>query len=78
MKQKVLVSDYCTSFVKKYKFNEEIKFTPVYINSATKLMINHRFKLKGSFQEILFMIDAWINNGSGWIIESIESQYINI
>ena len=24
------------------------------------------------------MIDAWINNGSGWIIESIESQYINI
>ena len=24
------------------------------------------------------MIDAWINNGSAWIIESIESQYINI
>ena len=24
------------------------------------------------------MIDTWINNGSGWIIESIESQYINI
>ena len=24
------------------------------------------------------MIDAWINNRSGWIIESIESQYINI
>ena len=23
-------------------------------------------------------IDAWINKGSGWIIESIESQYINI
>ena len=23
------------------------------------------------------MIDAWINNGSGWIIESVESQYIN-
>ena len=23
------------------------------------------------------MIDAWINNGSGWIIELIESQYIN-
>ena len=41
-------------------------------------MINHRFKLEESFQEILYMIDAWINNGSGWIIESIESQYINI
>ena len=24
------------------------------------------------------MIDAWINEGSRWIIESIESQYINI
>ena len=24
------------------------------------------------------MIDAWINEGSGQIIESIESQYINI
>ena len=23
------------------------------------------------------MIDVWINNGSGWIIELIESQYIN-
>ena len=24
------------------------------------------------------MTDAWINEGSGWIDESIESQYINI
>ena len=24
------------------------------------------------------MIDAWINEGSGWIIELIESQCINI
>ena len=24
------------------------------------------------------MIDNWINEGSGWIIELIESQYINI
>ena len=41
-------------------------------------MINHRFKLEDSFQEILYMIDCWINEGSGWIVESIESQYINI
>ena len=44
----------------------------------TKTVINHRFKLENSFQEILYMIDVWINNGSGWIIELIESQYINI
>ena len=24
------------------------------------------------------MTDVWINNGSDWIIELIESQYINI
>ena len=24
------------------------------------------------------MIDVWIDNGSGWIIELIESQYVNI
>ena len=24
------------------------------------------------------MIDVWVNNGSGWIIELIEYQYINI
>ena len=24
------------------------------------------------------MIDVWINNGSGWNVEPIESQYINI
>ena len=37
-------------------------------------MINHTFKLENSFQEILYMIDFWINEGSGWIAESIESQ----
>ena len=64
--------------LKKYKLNGEIEFAPVYFNSVTKTVINHRFKLKNSFQEILYMIDAWINNGSGWNVESIESQYINI
>ena len=63
---------------KKYKPNGEIECAPVYFNSVTKLVINHRFKLQKSFQEILYMIDAWINNGSGWIIESVESQDINI
>ena len=37
-----------------------------------------RFKLEHAFQQILYRIDAWINKGLDWIIESIESQYINI
>ena len=64
--------------LKKCKLNGEIEFAPVYFNSVTKTVINHRFRLENSFQEILYMIDVWINNGSGWNVESIESQYINI
>ena len=41
-------------------------------------MINQRFRLENYFQEILYMIDVWINNGSGQNVELIESQYINI
>ena len=44
----------------------------------TKTVINYRFRLENSFQEILYTIDVWINNGSGWNVESIDSQYINI
>ena len=44
----------------------------------TKTVINHRFKLENYFEEILYLIDVWINEGSGWNVESIESQYINV
>ena len=64
--------------LQKYKLNGEIEFAPVDFNSVTKTVINHRFRLESSFQEILYMIDVWINEGSGWTVESIESQYINI
>ena len=65
--------------LKKYKLNGETEFRPVYFNSVTKTVTNHiLFKLEKSFEEILYMIDVWINNGSGWIIELIESQYISI
>ena len=64
--------------LKKYKLNGKIEFAPVYFNSLTKIVINHRFRLVNSFQEILYMIDVWINEGSGWNVESIEFQYINI
>ena len=40
-------------------------------------MINHKFSLKNCLR-ILYRIDNWINEGSGWIVESIESQYINL
>ena len=63
---------------KKYKPNGEIEFTLVYFNSTTKKVINHKFSLENVFQEILYRNDNWVNEGSGWIVELIESQYINI
>ena len=39
--------------LKKYKSNGEIEFAPVYFNSVTKLIINYRYRLNKSFQEIL-------------------------
>ena len=64
--------------LKKYKPNEEIKFTPVYFNSTTKTLINHKFSLENAFQKILNKINTWINEGSGWIVELSESHSINI
>ena len=64
--------------LKKHKINGEIEFAAVYFNSVTKTVINHRFRLENYFQDILYMFDVWINNGSGWNVESTESQYINI
>ena len=43
--------------LKKYKPDGEIEFRPVYFNSTTKTVINHRFRLENSFQEILHLID---------------------
>ena len=60
--------------LKKYKTDGENEFRPVYFNSSTKTVINHKFKLENSFQEILYLIDNWVNKGSGWIFESIESH----
>ena len=62
----------------KYKPNGKIEFRLVYFNSTTKTVINHKYSLKNAFQEILYKIDNWINEGSGWVIELTESQYINV
>ena len=64
--------------LKKYKSNGETEFGSVYFNSTTKTVINHQFSLDNTLQKILYRIDNWINEGSGWIVELIKSQYINI
>ena len=58
--------------LEKYK-STEIEFAPVYFNSTTITVTNERFS-----QEILYRVNNWIIEGSGWIVELIEYQYINI
>ena len=41
-------------------------------------MINYIFGLENVFQEILYRIGNWINKESDWVVELIESQYINV
>ena len=52
------------------KTDGSIEYSPVYFNSTTKTVINSdEFGLDQSFHEILYRIDNWFNQGSGWIIE---------
>ena len=62
----------------KEKINGDTEHPSVYFNSITKTIINLDFNLDKSFEEILYRIDNWINEGSGWIIESINGEYANI
>ena len=58
--------------------NGDIEFVLVCFNSTTKIVVNLEFDLDKYFQEILYRIDIWINEGSDWVIESIDTEYVNI
>ena len=57
----------------------DIEFDPktLYFNSLIKAVIN-LICLNDSFEEILNLLDIWINEGSGWVIDKIEGLYINV
>ena len=42
------------------------------------LILQLKHMLDKSFQEIFYRINNWINSGSGWIIESIDGEYVNV
>ena len=56
----------------------ETEFAPVYFNSTTKTVINFKYDLEKSFQQVLFRIDNCINEGSGWITDIVKAEYVNI
>ena len=37
-----------------------------------------KYDLDKSFQEVLYRIDKWINEGFSRVIKSVEAEYVNI
>ena len=64
--------------LKKWINNNEIDPRTLYFNSLIKTVINQRYRLNDSFEEIQNLLDIWINEGSGWVIDKIEGLYINV
>ena len=62
----------------KYKESTDREFAPVCFNSTTKTGIGPKYNLDSSFQEVSNKIGNWISEMFGWIIWSIDAEYVNI
>ena len=62
----------------KAKTGGSIEYRPVYFNSLTKTVAGDKFKLDECFNEIIYRLENWISHGSGWNVEEIISQFLNI
>ena len=66
--------------MKGFKFIEtlEVTFEKDTIDSKTGKRDDIEPELNMSRQEILNVIDKWVSEGSGWVIDRIDSHYINV
>ena len=62
----------------KVKSSDLIEYRPVYLNSLTKTVIGYNYFLDQCFNEIIFRLESWISHGSGWILEEVISQFLNL
>ena len=56
---------------KRINDNEFIPRTP-YFNSLIEMVVNRRYHLNVSFEEIQDLLDIWINESSPWTIDQIN------
>ena len=63
--------------LKKRINNNEFDPKTLYFNSLIKTVINRRYHLNDSFEEILNLLDIWINESPAWTIDHIDGLYIN-
>ena len=62
----------------KVKSGNLVEYRAVYFNSLTKTVIGDKFFLDQFFNEIIFRLESWISHGSGWIVEEIINQLLNL
>ena len=62
----------------KQKSSDFIEYRSVYFNSLTKTVIGDNYFLEDCFNEIIYKVENWISYGSGWDVDNILSQYLNI
>ena len=65
-------------FSSKYKENAEREFAPIYFNSTTKIVIGFEDSLHDPFLKIFNRIDNCISEGYGWMIESVDGEYVSV
>ena len=63
--------------LKKHDNENKHKYSTAYFNSQVKTVINRRYHLNDSFQEILNLLDIWINESSAWNRDQIDGLHIN-
>ena len=63
--------------MKKRINDNETRYSTVSFNSLIKIVINQRYHLNESFEEILNLLDIWINESTGWSLDGIQGSYIN-
>ena len=62
----------------KVKSSGFIEYSTIYLNLLTKTVIGEKYHLNKCFNEIIFRLENWISHGSGWIVDSILDQYLNM
>ena len=62
----------------KVKSSDFIEYPTVYLNSLTKTVIGEKYYLNECFNEITLRLENWMSHGSGWNVDSILNQYLNI
>ena len=67
-----------TKITLKKRINDnEFILRKFYFNSLLKTVINRRYHLNDLFEEILNLLDIWINESSPCAIDQVDGLYIN-